>query len=225
MSDLDQWAMRPEPNLNALKGRFIHIEQAQFPEGADALFAATDGPGNEDIWRYIPFGPSENAAALGAAMAFIINDQKWMTYIFRDAATNAVLGMASYMRIRPEAGSAEIGAIIFSKKLQRTPAATEAMYLMARHLFDDLGYRRYEWKCNNNNQASRRAALRLGFTFEGVFRQDAVVKGENRDTTWYSMIDSEWPKVKAAFEAWLAPANFDVDGRQRRSLGDIRGAI
>ena len=133
-----------------------------------------------------------------------------------------MLGMASYMRIRPEHGSAEVGFVCFSKAMQRTPAATEAMYLMARHLFDDLGYRRYEWKCDNANEKSRRAAERLGFAFEGVFRQDMVMKGRNRDTAWYSMLDTEWPAAKAAFEAWLAPENFDGEGRQRNKLADIR---
>ncbi|VAW07153.1 Acetyltransferase, GNAT family, partial [hydrothermal vent metagenome] len=141
----------------------------------------------------------------------------------RAVDTGAVLGMASYMRIRPEAGSVEIGCIVFSGALQKTPAATEAMYLMARHIFDDLGYRRYEWKCNDENAASKSAAERLGFQFEGVFRQDMVVKGENRDTAWFSVLDSEWPEVKAGLNAWLAPENFDADGRQRRSLRQCRG--
>jgi len=222
MGDLGDWTVKSEPTLKNTTGRFIHIDHAQFPDDAEALFAAIGRSGDADLWRYIPFGPFENAEALGAGMAFVAERQHWITYIFRDATTKAVLGMASYMRIRPEAGSVEIGCIIFSKKLQKTPAATEAMYLLARHLFDDLGYRRYEWKCHDGNDASKRAAARLGFSFEGVFRQDMVVKGENRDTAWYSIIDSEWPKVKAAFESWLATENFDKAGQQLRSLQDIR---
>ena len=116
----------------------------------------------------------------------------------------------------------EVGHIWYSPALQRTRLATEAMYVMARHVFDDLGYRRYEWKCNALNEPSRRAAVRLGFTFEGVFRQHMVIKGENRDTAWYSMLDSEWPAAKAAFEAWLRPENFDAEGRQLRSLAELR---
>lgn len=224
MIDLSQWASRPAPNLSSIAGRSVHIDRAHFPEDAGALFAAIGGPGNDDLWRFIPFGPFENAGALGDGMVAVVERQNWMTYIFREPETGEVLGMASFMRIRPEAGSIEIGCIIFSKKLQKTPAATEAMFLMVRHIFDDLGYRRYEWKCDDGNEASKRAAARLGFTFEGLFRQDLVVKRQNRDTAWYSIIDSEWPKVKAAFEAWLTPENFDKAGQQERSLQDIRSA-
>lgn len=130
-----------------------------------------------------------------------------------------VTGYASYMRMDPANGVIEVGNILLAPVLQRTVAATEAMYLMARHIFEDLGYRRYEWKCNANNLPSRRAALRLGFTFEGIFRQHMVIKGQNRDTAWYSLLDGEWPTRKAAFEAWLDPGNFDADGQQRRPLG------
>lgn len=225
MGDLEQWTARPRPQLTSLRGRFIHIDRAQFSKDADALYAALGGPGNDDLWRYVPIGPYEDAAMLGASFALIADQHDWMTYVLRDAESGGVLGMASFMRIRPDDGSAEIGCIIFSKALQKTPAATEAMYLMARHIFDDLGYRRYEWKCNNANEGSKRAAERLGFSFEGVFRQDMVMKGENRDTAWYSIIDSEWPKLRAAFEAWLAPDNFDDGGQQIKSLREIHGAV
>jgi RimJ/RimL family protein N-acetyltransferase len=129
------------------------------------------------------------------------------------------MGYASYMRIEPAHRVIEVGSILFTSGLQRTYGATEAMYLMARHVFDDLGYRRYEWKCNALNAPSRRAAARLGFTFEGIFRQHMIVKGQNRDTAWFSMLDSEWAARKAAFERWLAPENFDETGRQRAALG------
>jgi RimJ/RimL family protein N-acetyltransferase len=132
-------------------------------------------------------------------------------------------GWASYMRIEPAHGVVEVGNILLSPALQRTTAATEAMYLMARHVFEDLGYRRYEWKCNALNEPSRRAAERLGFTFEGIFRQHMVVKGRSRDTAWFSMLDSEWPARKRAFEAWLDPANFDNEGHQKQSLTEIAG--
>ncbi|WP_375207381.1 GNAT family N-acetyltransferase [Hyphococcus sp.] len=222
MSDLSHWRTRPAPDLKKIRGRFIAIEPAVFPDCAAALFSVIGGPENDDLWRYIPMGPFANAEELSIGMSSVIAGGGWKTHLFRDAESGAPLGMASYMRIRPEAGSAEIGSIVFSKALQRTPAATEAMYLMAKHLFDDLGYRRYEWKCNNENEASKRAALRLGFSFEGVFRQDQVVKETNRDTAWFSVIDSEWPRVKASLEAWLAPENFDERGDQRRSLQLIR---
>jgi RimJ/RimL family protein N-acetyltransferase len=125
------------------------------------------------------------------------------------------------MRMDPANGVAEVGNLLYSPTLQRTPAATEAMFLMARYIFEELGYRRYEWKCNALNQPSRRAAERLGFTFEGIFRQHMIVKGQNRDTAWFSMLDSEWPARKSVFEAWLAPENFDAEGRQKRSLGSL----
>ena len=134
-------------------------------------------------------------------------------------------GYASYMRIDPANGVIEVGNILLAPSLQRTTAATEAMYLMAKHVFEDLGYRRYEWKCNAKNEPSMRAALRLGFTYEGIFRQHMVVKGENRDTAWYSMLDSEWPARKMAFEAWLDPANFDGEGRQQKSLGQLHSSV
>jgi RimJ/RimL family protein N-acetyltransferase len=137
------------------------------------------------------------------------------------ADTGRAAGWASYMRIKPAHGVIEVGNVLFSPALQRTRASTEAMYLMARHVFEDLGYRRYEWKCNAKNEPSRRAALRLGFTFEGIFRQHMVTKDRNRDTAWFSMLDHEWPARKRAFEAWLDPANFDDQGKQRKSLTEI----
>lgn len=223
--DLSNWQWRAPPDLKPTAGRYVKTEAMQFPDAAAELFPVLCGEENADLWTYIPMGPFENEESFGEQMSYVAERGGWRTHMFRDAATNAPLGMASYMRISPEAGSVEVGCIVLSKKLQRTAAATEAMYLMARHVFDDLGYRRYEWKCNNDNDGSKRAALRLGFIFEGVFRQDMVIKGRNRDTAWYSMIDSEWPAAKAAFETWLAPENFNGDGRQRRSLADIRAAL
>ena len=141
-----------------------------------------------------------------------------------DRASHSPVGYASYMRIEPAHRSIEVGSILYTPDLQRTAGATEAMYLMVRHVFEDLGYRRYEWKCNALNAPSRRAALRLGFVFEGIFRQHMIIKGCNRDTAWYSMLDSEWPLRKANFEHWLSGENFDADGRQRQSLARMNGA-
>ena len=132
-------------------------------------------------------------------------------------------GYASYMRMDLANGVIEVGNILMTPSLQKTTAATEAMYLMAWHIFESLGYRRYEWKCNANNAPSRRAALRYGFAFEGIFRQHMIIKGRNRDTAWFSMLDSEWPARKAAFQAWLDPSNFDEGGRQRQTLAQISG--
>ncbi len=222
MSDLSSWQGCARPDLKSVEGRYVRVDPARFPEDAADLFPVLGGAENDVLWEYIPIGPFENAASLSDAIKAVGERQGWRTHVLRDVKTGAPLGMASYMRIRPEAGSAEVGCVVFSKKLQRTPAATEAMYMMAKHLFDDLGYRRYEWKCNNENEASKRAALRLGFQFEGVFRQDQALKGKNRDTAWYSVIDCEWPLAKQAFELWLAPENFDPEGLQRRSLHEIR---
>jgi RimJ/RimL family protein N-acetyltransferase len=141
-----------------------------------------------------------------------------------DNASSAALGYASYLRIEPAHRVIEVGNIVYTPTLQRTVGATEAMYLLARHAFEDLGYRRYEWKCNALNQPSRRAALRLGFTFEGIFRQHMIIKGRNRDTSWYSMLDVEWPARRARFEEWLAPSNFDADGRQKISLSQLNSS-
>lgn len=221
---LANWTGCAEPNLRYVKGQHITIEPADFTRDAEALFDAVGGEANASLWGYIPIGPFDDAEDMSATFERFADQEGWRTYVIRDLAGD-VLGMASYMRLRPEAGSIEVGCIVFSKKLQRTPASTEAMYLMASHIFEDLGYRRYEWKCNDANDASKRAALRLGFVPEGVFRQDMVMKGGNRDTAWYSMLDKEWPRAKAAFEAWLAPANFDAQGVQRRSLADIREAV
>ena len=221
MTDLQNWTPRPVPDLKSTQGRFVRIDPARFPEDAGELFAVLGGPQNDALWRHIPIGPFDSAEAMSETLAVVALEDFWKTHLIRDRHSGAVLGTASYMRIRPEAGSVEVGCIVYSKALQRTPAATEAMYLMARHAFE-LGYRRYEWKCDNANEASKRAAVRLGFAFEGVFRQDMVMKGENRDTAWFSIIDKDWPKAKAAFEAWLAPENFGSDGAQRRGLADMR---
>lgn len=221
---LKNWTGCAEPNLKYVQGRRVTIEPADFSRDAEGLFEAVGGAANADLWRYIPIGPFDDVETMVAVLTSVMEQDNWRTHVIRDLS-GAVLGMASYMRLRPEAGSIEIGCIVFSKQLQRTQAATEAMYLMASYIFDDLGYRRYEWKCNDANDASKRAALRFGFIPEGVFRQDMVMKGENRDTAWFSMLDTEWPSVKAAFEAWLEPDNFDGEGAQHRSLADIRASL
>lgn len=215
-------AARP-PAREPLEGELVRLEPLD-PErhGADLFESAT---GAEDSWYYLPYGPfaSEDEfmrwlrahAATADPMAFAIVDRE----------TGKARGIATFMSLVPEHGVIEIGHIWLSPSLQRTRQATEAIYLMARHAFDDLGNRRLEWKCDAANAASRRAAERFGFVYEGVFRQHRVVKGRNRDTAWYSITDGEWPRCRAAFEVWLAPSNFDADGRQRRSLGEIREGI
>lgn len=213
---LSRWTACEPPGDKALAGRYGRLESYQREQHLTGLFSAICGDGNDGLWRHIPLGPFEKPADLDAALSYAQQHLGWKTMTIQEG--DAVLGMASFMRIRPEHGSAEVGCVVFGPSLQRTRIATEAIYLMGKHLFDDLGYRRFEWKCNNANEASRRAALRFGFRFEGVFRNDMVVKGKNRNTAWYAMTDDDWPDVKKAFEAWLSPGNFDAKVRQRACL-------
>ncbi len=218
VQDLSNWTPCGSAGDAELVGAYCHL-QPFVPEQHDIdLFTAVSGPQNDDLWAYIPMGPYGSADELNATLAHVRADRDWRTMVIKEACTGTVLGMASYMRRRPEQGSVEVGCVVFSHALQRTRIATEALYLMAKHVFDDLGYRRFEWKCNAANTASKRAAKRFGFTFEGIFRNDMVMKGRNRDTAWYSMIDSEWPGIKAGFQAWLDGDNFDRAGNQHSKL-------
>jgi RimJ/RimL family protein N-acetyltransferase len=175
------------------------------------------------LWTYMFDGPFEDRTAFAEALKKRQGSNDPLFFTIVDADSNRAVGIASYMRIEPAHRVIEVGGIVFSPALQRKPAATESMYLMARHVFEDLGYRRYEWKCDALNAPSRRAALRLGFTFEGIFRQHMIIKGRNRDTAWFAMLDSEWPARKAAFENWLVPDNFDANGMQKKSLSASNG--
>jgi RimJ/RimL family protein N-acetyltransferase len=187
------------------------------PADAESLYAVTRG--RAELWTYMGDGPYASVAEMrGSLQAMAASEDPLYFAVVRDGHA---LGRTSYMRIAPESGVIEIGNIVFGPELQRTTAATEAIYLMARHAFDDLRYRRLEWKCNALNAASRRAADRLGFTFEGVFRQHMIVKGRNRDTAWYAIIDADWPAIRSAMQAWLNPGNFDDDGVQRAGLGAL----
>src|SRR4051794_24163500 len=192
---IDWTPVRP-PAPSRLAGRYVALRPVQ-EEDAQPLFAAS---GDEAIWTYLMYGPYESVDGMRARLAEIgrIGDQLFFTVV-RDGEPQ---GIASYLRIEPEHGTIEIGDIWFGTPLQRTTAATEAIFLLARHAFDDLGYRRLEWRCNALNAKSRRAAERFGFTFEGIFRNHMVVKGQSRDTAWYSIIDDEWPAIRAAFEDW-----------------------
>jgi RimJ/RimL family protein N-acetyltransferase len=188
---------------------------------AEALYNATHGPEREDQWRWMGDGPFPSRQAYEEAFAGKAASTDPLFFAIIDNNNGKPVGQASYLRIEPAHRVIEVGNIIFSPLLQRRPGATEAMYLMARHVFEDLGYRRYEWKCNALNTPSRQAALRLGFRFEGIFRQHMIIKGRNRDTAWFAMLDNEWPTRKANFERWLAPENFGPDGQQRISLSDL----
>lgn len=192
---------------------------------AASLFASSHTAGAGHLWDHLPYGPFAGQAEFTAWLEQRAATADPLFYAVVDAESMRALGMASFLRIEPAHGVIEIGHIWFAPELQRTRKATEAIFLLARHAFDDLGYRRLEWKCDSLNEPSKRAADRFGFTYEGTFRQHMIVKGRNRDTAWFSMTDGEWPSRKAAFEAWLAPENFDETGRQRQSLSTIRGAI
>jgi RimJ/RimL family protein N-acetyltransferase len=210
------WAPVAPPDGSELVGRHVVLRRVTTDDAAP-LFEAGRDPA---IWTYLPYGPYREEDELRARLAEIADSDDPLFYaICRDGRPQ---GIASYLRITPEHGTIEIGHIWFGTPLQRTTAATEAIFLLARHAFDDLGYRRLEWKCNALNEKSRRAAERFGFTFEGVFRNHMVVKGQNRDTAWYAITDYDWPAVRSAFEAWLAPANFDEDGVQVSALASSR---
>jgi RimJ/RimL family protein N-acetyltransferase len=210
-------AVRPGPAT--FEGRFCRVEKLDPARHSEGLWQALKG--DDRVWAYLANGPYADPTAF----ANWLDERAVMldpyTYVIVDKASARPLGVVTLMEIRPAARVVEIGNIIYSPTLQRTPAATETQYLMARYVFDDLGYRRYEWKCNALNAPSMRAAERFGFTYEGIFRQHMIVKGRNRDTAWFSITDGEWPGVKTAYETWLAPGNFDASGKQRMSLTDL----
>ncbi len=216
--NLAHWTARGAVGETKLAGAYCRLEPFVADQHAAGLFAAIGGTSNDSLWTYIPMGPYSSADELNAMLAHVRVERDWRTMVIMDAGSDRIVGMASYMRRRPEHGSAEVGCVVFGPDLQRTRAATEALYLMAKHVFDEQGYRRFEWKCNAANAASMRSALRFGFVFEGIFRNDMVIKGKNRDTAWYSMIGSEWPVIKAGFQAWLDAGNFDGSGKQRSKL-------
>lgn len=210
---LPDWQQCPRPPRTTLVGRWCTVEPLSAERHAAPLFAAF---GARRLWTYLPYGPFETVAAYGKFLTqFASGEDPLFHAILVDGRP---LGVASFVRIEPAVGVLEVGHICLSEGLQRTPAATEAMFLMMRRAFDELGYRRYEWKCDALNAPSRAAALRLGFRFEGVFRQATVYKARNRDTAWFSIVDGEWPARRAALERWLAPENFDAGGMQRGAL-------
>jgi RimJ/RimL family protein N-acetyltransferase len=213
------WKPASRPGPVTLRGRTVTLEPLDAERHTASLWQAVQGHG--EVWDWLFDGPYATEADFRHALEEKQAGTVALFLAIVPVETRKATGYASFMRIEPAQGVIEVGNILLSPSLQRTTAATEAMYLMACHAFDHLGYRRYEWKCNALNQPSRRAALRLGFTFEGIFRQHMVIKGRNRDTAWFSMLDSEWPNRKQAFEAWLDPANFEANGNQRRPLSEF----
>lgn len=207
------------PDLRPLPGRWIRLDPINAARHGQALFAAFHGvPDENDIWTYMPYGPFEGEEAFVEWMKAREAARDPWFYAFVDRDSGQPLGMGSFMRNDPANGVIEIGHIWMVPKLQRTRLSTEAIYLMMRHAFDDLGVRRLEWKCDALNAPSRAAAARFGFTFEGIFRQHLIVKGRNRDTAWFSIINSEWPNIRKGFEAWLDDGNLDEQGQQKAKL-------
>ena len=219
---LPDWTPPPPDLPEVLGGRYARLERLDLAVHGDPLRKAVLVEESDSDWTYLPYGPFHDPRELDAWLSWAAASTDPLFYAIRDE-DGAVAGVASYLRIAPQSGSIEVGHIHFTRPLQRTRAATESMYLMMREAFE-LGYRRYEWKCDALNQRSRSAALRLGFTFEGVFRQATVYKARNRDTAWYSVIDTEWPAVRDRFVRWLDPSNFAEDGTQLRPLASPRVA-
>jgi RimJ/RimL family protein N-acetyltransferase len=206
------------PERTTLTGRYVRLEPLDPARHIDHLWPRIGGAEHAALWTWMPDGPYPSRAELAAGLDAKAATSDPLFFAIIDTVTNQAVGLASLMRIDPRHGVIEVGGIMYSPELQRSRIATEAMYLFARYIFEDLGNRRYEWKCNALNEPSRRAALRLGFQFEGIFRQHMMIKRKNRDTAWFSMLDSEWPARKAAFKRWLDPANFDHNGLQRTRL-------
>lgn len=225
MRDLSDWTPRPTPTNAEMRGSHVTIVPFDRATHQGPLWDAFGGAATNDLIHHFGWPHLQTAADLGAVIAGLNESGGFITCVFAHPETGAIMGMASYLRTDEKNGVTEVGAVAHGAPMARSRASTEAHYLMARRVFDELGYRRYEWKLNNPNEASHRAARRFGFVFEGVFHQLEVKPYGNRDTAWYAMLDRDWPVVKQAFEAWLDDANFDADGRQRRTLQQVRTDI
>lgn len=221
---LPDWKKPPLPSRAPMEGRFCRLEPLDAQLHAESLYQANALNADGSMWTYSGNGPFENFASYREWAEGAARGSDPLFFAIVDLAAGRATGVASYMRIDPGNGSIEVGHLAYSPLLQRTPAATEAMYLMVENAFR-LGYRRYEWKCNTLNRPSRAAAQRLGMSYEGVFRQATVVKGRNRDTAWYSVIDSEWNALREAFLQWLASENFDAHGKQRMALSALTAPL
>jgi predicted permease/RimJ/RimL family protein N-acetyltransferase len=221
--DVPGWTARPRPPRDVVDGWYVRLEPVSVEAHAADLFEAFSADREGRNWTYLPYGPFASVDETAAWMRQTCLGDDPLFHAIIDKTSGKAVGVASYLRIEPATGVIEVGHINYAPALQRTRGATEAMYLMMARVFDELGYRRYEWKCDALNAPSRAAAERLGFTYEGLFRQATLYKGRNRDTAWYSIIDTEWPTLKAGFEAWLDPANFDEAGQQKRSLASLTG--
>lgn len=220
--DLKNWQPRPRPERKVLEGHYVRLEPLSATRHGDGLYEAATVGNADERFRWLGEVTPSSRAEFQPWLDRVEASEDPLYFVCVDKASGKVAGRQTFLRIDPANGVIEIGHIHWGPLMQRKPAATEAQFLFMRYIFDELGYRRWEWKCNNNNEPSKRAAERFGFQFEGIFRQAMVIKGENRDTAWYSIIDKEWPALKKAYEAWLDPANFDAAGQQKRRLEELR---
>lgn len=220
--DLKNWQPRPRPERKVLEGHYARLEPLDAARHGDGLFDASTVVDADGRFAWLFENPPQTRAEFQTWLEKVAASQDPLYFAVIDIATGKVAGRQTLMRIEPNHGVIEIGSIYWGPLISRKPAATEAQFLFTQYVFDELGYRRYEWKCHNDNAPSKRAAERFGFKFEGIFRQHMVAKGANRDTAWYSIIDKEWPSLKKAYEGWLDPDNFDRDGVQKKRLEDFR---
>ncbi len=218
------WTPRARPPRQPIEGRYCRLEALDPQRHAAELYEAYSQAADERDWTYLSTGPFADAAGYLEYAERAAASTDPLHYAVIERKSGKAVGTLALMRIDPANGVIEVGFVTFSPLLKRTPVSSEAQYLLMKHVFDELGYRRYEWKCDSLNAPSRQAAARLGFQFEGIFRQAVVYKGRNRDTAWFAIIDREWPALRTAFETWLAPENFDAQGQQRLSLTQIRAA-
>lgn len=216
------WQPARAPSHEPLSGLYVRLEPLDVARHGGDLWQALQGANSDPLlWSYLPYGPFSERVSFDAWLSTNQASVDPLFFSVIDLASQHAMGLLSFLRIAPRDGSIEIGHVAFGQAMQRTPGSTEAIWLLARLAMEELGYRRLEWKCNTLNTRSMRAARRLGFVYEGLFRQHMVVKGRNRDTAWFSILDKEWPRCRNAFERWLAPDNFDAKGRQKRRLEDL----
>ena len=219
---MENWQACPSPSPIIMSGNFCQLEPLNCAKHAEDLYESYELDGENRIWTYLPYGPFANFAEFSSWLMEKSAGKDPMFFAIINKKTGRAVGVTSFLRMVEKNGVIEVGHINYSPQLQKTPAATESMYLMMRYVFEELGYRRYEWKCDSLNVGSRNAAARLGFTFEGIFRQAVIYKGRSRDTAWFSITDQEWPALKIAFETWLDAKNFTEQGAQIKSLGEIQ---
>jgi RimJ/RimL family protein N-acetyltransferase len=216
--DIANWQACHLPSKSVMEGHYCKLEPVDINNHAEGLFESFAEDSNNRNWTYLPYGPFEDLASFTDWLEQACVGDDPLFYVVINQSNNEIVGMASYLRINPRVGVIEVGHIHFSPKMQQTPMATETMYLMMARVFDELGYRRYEWKCDALNAPSKKSATRFGFSYEGLFRQATMYKGRNRDTAWYAIIDKDWPKIKNAYQTWLNPNNFDKNGKQKTRL-------